>query len=324
MLGRKWAAPAAAGILLLASAGSARADEDTFRLGGTGDADTMTLGASGAEITTLGFDGDVDTYLTRGGRGGGFGGGRGGGFGGGFGRGGFGGGRGFGGGFYGGGRGFSVGYYGGGRGYGGFGGGRSYGGWYGGRNSFYGGGYGFYNRGFYNRGFYGGYNSCYYQPYYYSNFCQPYYYDPYSYNNYYYSCNGDSVAVTATIGGTTTLNAPQYQPPFMPPAQDDKNQTFPYDGGPNAPTPKPGDVDPASQPGPRPTVPREGRIAVGSPLPSPYAAYGSAPTIPVKVGFTAPASTANFGSAPVRGIAYPAYGEQTKTVPVGTLLTRNK
>src|SRR5947208_2638381 len=60
MTGRTWAT-AAAGVLLLAGTQFARADGDTYRLGGAAD-DVVT--------TRLSWDGNAETTLTRGYRGG--------------------------------------------------------------------------------------------------------------------------------------------------------------------------------------------------------------------------------------------------------------
>jgi hypothetical protein len=318
---------AAAGLLLCAG-GYARADGDLVRLGGKGD----------AGATTLGFRDDGDTTLTRG-------------FHGGFGgfRGGFGG--------YGGYRGFGYGGY----GYRGFGYG-GYGGYYGGyyrpyysyyRPYYYGsyyypysyGGYGYGGYGYGGYG-YGGYGYGGYYPYYggyYGGYSYPYYggYGGYGgYYPYYSSYYPCAVSPGATVNAVPYNGTPNQQSaqPFMPPADSKNGQTYPYDGGPATPLPKADENAPASQPVPRPTLPREGRIAA-QPLPSPYkfTAYGQAANqgkvVTVVVGRPAPlpspyAATATKVDRPATvtatRIAYPAYGEQPPANTVRVQLTQNK
>jgi hypothetical protein len=316
---------AAAGLLLYAGGNAVRADGDVIRLGGKGDAGATTLGLSGA----------VDTHLTRG---------------------------------YGG----HGGHYGGHAHYGGYGhyGYRGYGN-YGGYRGFYGG----YYRPYYSyyRPYYG-YGYGYYRPYYYARYAYPYYGGYYGgYGNYYggygssYGGYGSSYGGYGGYGGYYpyysgynypcvvtpgyTMNVAPYNgtgpeqlqapnAPFMPPA--DKNQTFPYDGGPTVPLPKASDSAPASEPVPRPTLPRDGRIAA-KPLPSPYTftAYGQLPNqgkvVTVVIGTPAPlpspyaATTAKVerpAATPTTTastkIAYPAYGEQPLSPPVRIELTRSK
>lgn len=227
---RRFGALAAVGALLLtgnqyASAG----DDDTYRLGGkVGDAST----------TKLAWDGQDDTVLTRGFRGG-------------FGHGGYGGVRGgfavgFRGGVYGG---FRGGYYGGFRGY----------------NSFY---RPFVSVGF-NRGYYGGYG---YGGYGYGYSYYPTYYAPSYYAApLYYS----QPCYTYPISGYGTGGALTYQPMIVNPAQQQQQQqlpqpysmpmkpsdgTYPYDGGPTAPVPLPKETVPAYQPGSKIVPASDGRL----------------------------------------------------------------
>jgi hypothetical protein len=229
---------AAAGLLgVLLAAPATRADDDTVRLGGNIDAKT----------TTLAFDGQSDTLLMRGVRGG-----------------------------FGHHHGFVHGHrfvHHHGFGYARFG-------FYGGYRGFYGGGY--YGAGYYRPYYYGYYNSCYYAPY---AYVSPYYtYRPSAYyvSGSYYPVNGDVQGYQAQTLKPTFYQAhsQQYQP--MPPAE---GGTFPYDGGPVNPIPLPkGDQAPIYQPVPK-TVPGDGRL-VSLPAAQPaktgssgfaYPAYGQQP-----------------------------------------------
>jgi hypothetical protein len=191
----------------------------------------------------------------------------------------------------------------------------------GGYHAHWGGGYG-YRRGYwggygYNRGYWGGYGYAGYRPYYYRpayyrplvyvNYYQPYYYPS---PVYYYPISGQA-QVQATYVQTpaqaqlpappyqTTTNRPQLlpQPATVPQQQPEGPQTFPYDGGPQAPLP---DVDPAS--GPRPFIPLQGKIVS---LPR-ETTLGSTQHLLVSLN-SRTQSTA--GPAP-NAYAYLAYGEQ--------------
>jgi hypothetical protein len=261
-----WAAVAAGVLGMLLAAPATRADDDTVRLGGNIEAKT----------TTLSYDGQSDTVLTRGARGG---------FGfhhGGFHHGGFHVGHHFGhfhGGYY---RNHGYGY--------------GYGGYYAAYRPYYGYGYGY---GGYGYGGYGGYGYGCYQPYVY--YSSPYYYPAYTYVN---SCYTYAPPVYSTPGysyypmsaqvqvgqpqiGKTLYLAPNQQPVQpMPPVNGNGKGTFPYDGGPANPIPLPkgaGDQTPAGQPLPK-QIPTDGRL--------------------VSIPASQPAKT---GSS---GFAYPAYGEQ--------------
>jgi len=256
-----WTAVAAGVLGVLLAAPATRADDDTVRLGGNIEAKT----------TTLSYDGQSDTVLMRGVRGG----------------------FGFHGGFRGGYHvGYRGGFYGGGFrhvGYGGRFGGYRYGmGYYRFGGYGYGGYYAAY-RPYYGYGYGGGYYSspCYYPtytyvtPYY--NYAPPVYYTP----GYSYYPTNAQVQVGQPIGKTLYVG-PSQQPyqPMMPPAQNG-NGTFPYDGGPANPIPLPkdgsSDQGPTFQPLPK-QVPTDGRLV-------------SIPAVqPTKTGSS--------------GFAYPAYGEQ--------------
>lgn len=222
---RSFGALAAVGALLLSGAQNAWGQsDDTYRLGGkVGDGTT----------TKLAWDGQDETVLTRGYRGG-------------FGYGGF---RG---GFHGG---YRVGY-------GGFYGGHR--GYYGGYRVGYGGGYRVGYGGYYGGGYGGGYYGGYAAPYAsYSYYTPSYYYAAplyYSQPCYTYPINGG-------ITGAQT-----YQPMIVNPAQEKLPQpytqpmpsadgTYPYDGGPKAPVPLPKDPTiPQYQPGLKVVPASDGRL----------------------------------------------------------------
>jgi len=235
---RKIGAWAAAGVVtLVLGAPAARADDDTYRLGGkAGDGDTRTLSWDGEEngtTLTRGYRGGVGHY--------------------GYGHyhGGYGGYR-------------HVGYYGGGyRHVGYYGGGYRYGGYYGGYRSvgYYGG---------YYRPYVGYYGGGYYAPYVYTT---PVYY--YSSPAYYYSAPCYTYPISVTVGGATVAETyrptyqyqPQYQPQQQPPQLYQQpmpgapnNGTYPYDGGPVAPVPLPRDPTqtPSVQPGLKVVIPAQG------------------------------------------------------------------
>ncbi len=271
---RSWAL-AVAGLLWT---GGANWADEVIRLGGVGD----------AKVTTLEFDGSVDTELAHYRRGVGFS-------------------------YYGPSFGFSYHsrpYY-----------ARSY---YA-RPYYHHHHYGYGHRAYYNRPYYASFHgpsfSFYYaRPYrFYRDF---YAYSAYDYPShyyaypsyYYYPCSvaeGYIVTLNGTSAAPRNADVPSYYPPrsVIPPASGN-DATFPYDGGPKAPTLMPGaNPAPASQPE-RPTVPREGRIAS---LPAPadgarfmYAAYGEQPRAQSRSG----SSTFATQSAAAPRIVYPAYGEQ--------------
>jgi hypothetical protein len=246
------AATLTAGAIAAAGAG---AQDDTMRLGTSVEAKT----------TTLAFDGQVDTVLTHGGRGG-FGhvGYRGAGVG--FYRGGFGGGyRG----------GFAVGYRGGFYGGYGYGYGGGYGGWYG--------GYGYYGRPWY--------------PSLYVTVGAPaYYYTPppmyYAAGYSYYPVNLPSATAPAGSYQLPLQGAPgQILPAPTPvpgmPGQPGNSGNFKYDGGPANPVPLPGDGQgQIYQPTPK-LQPQDGRFVSMPPQPITttttnrsgfaFPAYGDAP-----------------------------------------------
>lgn len=266
-----FAALAATSLFVASSA--ARAQEDTFRLGGP---------SAEADI-----QGGTDTELVyyRGGYG-----------------------RGFYGGGYGG---WGRGYGGWGRGYAGYGGwGRGYyGGW--GRGWYGGYGRGLY-AGYYGRGwglgYYGGWGGGYYggYPYYTSSYYYPsYYYTPTYYNSvpycsdYYYGISGDSAptqtlqALQALNGGSSALS--QRLLPFS------ADGTYPYNGGPQFNVPMP------SAPGiklDRGPLPIEGKLVT---LPTETRGGFSPVTTPEiqRLRYvTTPVAT-----TPAR-VQYPAYGER--------------
>jgi hypothetical protein len=323
---------AAAGVLaLLAGPGAAKAD-DVIRLGGPSTA---------AKTTTLGFDGQADTELVRGGARGGFGGFRGGGGGfrggvavgprggfavagarGGFAvgpRGGFAiagarrgvfvGPRGFVGGFNRGFVGFRGGFFGG--GYWPYYGGYGYGG-YGGYYPY--GGYGF-NYGAYNYPIYSYSNP-------YSYYVPPYYLDPSYYYGQPYPGNGAPgvmpyapisnpgfVAVNGNGGRYVDYYAAQGAPVGGVPAAAPVNGTFPYDGGPANPIPLPAGT-PAPTPAPAPAP-----GAAPAKLPAGKAAPGTLLiSYPPQPATAAPAR-------PSTSFAYPAYGEDTRATAFGTQRT---
>jgi len=269
-----------AALALLAWAGLAQADQPKSVFDNGVDAPTITLQG----------DGDADTELVHGWRGG-YGGGWRGGYGG------YGGGwgvgyRGWGGGY--------GGYYGGYRGWGGYGGG-----W----------GHGYYNRPYVNLSFgyypryYSSYHyrpwsygySSYYSPSYYGIGYSSYYYQPY-YGGY-YCINGTES--DATVQATPLGQLPNV--PSMPPADQQEQQPFQYDGGPNSPVPLPSDsTQPQKNNQPAPQAPLKGHLVSipGSPQSSGFAfpAYGSEAQIPA-----APAAPAT------SGFAFPAYGEQPQS-----------
>jgi len=270
----------------------------------------------GAVTTTLGYNGEADTELTRWGYGGhggyrgGYGGYRGGfaygGYRGGYGYGGYRGGYAYGYGGYRGGYGYGGGYggYRGGYGYGGYRGG--YGGYYGG----YGGGYGGYRGGYGYIG-YGGYDG----------YCSPIAVTAEDYQDV-QICNRAPVVANCANCGTPIYarpvlvnpayrGVPQMQPaqplglptaelrPVYPQVQNPYTQpqngldpTFPYDGGPSNPVPG---VNPNLNPTPAPaTIPS---FKVGSPqTPTRFVSLPSQPT-------TQPAQPTRY--------AYPAYGESS-------------
>jgi len=228
---RRFGALAAVGALFLTSSQFARAgDDDTYRLGGkVGDAST----------TKLAWDGQDDTVLTHGYRGG-------------FGHGGYGGFRG----------GFAVGFRGG--VYGGY-----RGGYYGGYRGGYYGGYRGYNS-FYRPFVSVGYN--YYSPYYYGGYSYSSYPTYYSAPVYY-----SQPCYSYPISGYSTAGAQTYEPMIVNPAQQQQQQlpqpysmpmkpsdgTYPYDGGPTAPVPqlpKEQLTVPAFQPGPKVVPAADGRL----------------------------------------------------------------
>jgi len=239
-----------------------------------------------APTMTLGYDGQSDTELTRGYRGG-YGGYRGGyDYRGGYGYGGY---RGYG---YGGYRGYGYGY----RGY-----------------------YGGYYRPYYSYGYYRPYyNYGYYQPYYYSSYYPSYYYaQPYYYGGNYYGCSNGSADLVQAAPLNQLPSVPQVTPPNMPYAPGNGNGNgnggnFNYDGGPNSPVPMPNTNPqtpqynpPAPQVNPQtPAIPTKGYLVS---LPGSansgytYQAYGAQPTTPRT---TTPART-NF--------AFPAYGDTQKS-----------
>jgi len=302
---------------------NARAD-DVVRLGGTGNAQTVTLG----------FDGQAGTELVRRGGFGGY-------------RGGFGGYRGGYAGYRGGYGGYRGGYAGFRGGYGGYRGYAGYRGYYGGHRGYYAG-----YRGFYGgyRGFYGGYRG-YYRPFYgYRAFYRPYFwgslyggyagypgygvygygypsfygnggygYPSYGYDNSYgYSpgyYGGYPCPIATTVITTPAVGVPYsgaYGIPNMPAPgaalpDGSGDGTYPYDGGPSDPLPMPkADTGVPPPPAPvkdrRPVVPAKGSLLVSYP-PSPPAA--------------APARQPVTG-----GFAYPAYGEDTRANSFATDRTR--
>jgi len=308
---------AVAGVLaLLAGTGTAKAD-DVIRLGGPStDAKTMTLG----------FDGQAQTELMRGG------GGRGGG--------GF-----HGGGFHGGG--YRGGFYGGGY-RGGFYGGGYRGGYYGGYRGGYYGGY----RGYY-RPYYAGYYRPFYRSYYPGFIGLGYGYGGYGYGGYGYGGYGNGGYGYGNYGypywpSDSYYPAPSYYPPDYgyPPAYNTPgmpyapistpilqvrngngspyvdyyaaqrvvngtvptatpvNGTFQYDGGPSNPIPLPA-------PAPAP-LPAPGPAPAPAKLPAAKAAPGTLfVSYPGQAETTAPArQTTQF--------AYPAYGEDTRATSFGT------
>jgi len=234
---RSYGAWAAAGVVtLVLGAPTARADDDTYRLGGkAGDADTRTLGWDGEEngtTLTRGYRGGVGHY--------------------GYGH--------YHGGYYGGYR--HVGYYGGGyRHVGYYGGGYRHVGFYGGYYRPYVGYYGgYYGGGYYGGGYYGG------------GYCAPYVYTApvyYSTPTYYYSQPCYTYPISVTVGGAapavTYRPSYQYQAPAPAPYQQPMpgapgDGTYPYDGGPVAPVPLPKDPSqtPSVQPGLKVLVPPQG------------------------------------------------------------------
>jgi hypothetical protein len=268
-----WSALAA--TLLLAGGSAARAQDDTFRLGGP---------SAQADI-----QGGTDIELVRG-------------YGGGY-RGGYHGGGGYGRGYYGGG--YARGYGGYGRGYyGGYGYGRGY---YAGYGRGYYGGYG-YGRGYYGGyypgiyanfswpfyGGYGGYGGGYSSPYYYT----PTYYQPYYSDEYYYPTSGGVYGEAAKVLGA--MNNPSALSTRLLPFSSDG--TYSYNGGPQAIVPS--TTVPVNN-APRGNVlPLDGKL-VG--LQSEISGGFSPVTSPEiqRLRFVTPTSTAT----PVR-IQYPAYGEQ--------------
>jgi len=293
-----------AGLLALTLGSAVRADDDTIRLG------TSSSGA------LTGPSGGTDTELVVYRRGGG------------------------GGGHYRGGYGGYRGGYGGYRG--GYGGYR--GGYYGGYRGSWGGGYGGYYGGYYAQPYYGGYYSGYSQPYYYGGYySQPYYggyygggyyrsnYGGYHHRHYYggyrrISLNGDpcssgvELTVISTPTAFTQLPVQQAQPAApiqyesaakpqglpMPAVAPSQNQTFPYDGGPQAPLPLPGPNGVEPSVAPQPSVPLTGKVVS---LPRELSGGTSQYTITHLVGFGT--ATPNTAQAPAAtSYAYPAYGEQ--------------
>lgn len=251
---RRFGVLAAVGALLLTGNQIARADDDTYRLGGkVGDSTT----------TKLAWDGQDATVLTHGYRGG-------------FGHGGYGGGYrvGFG---YGGYRGGHVGYYGGYRG-----------GYYGGYGGYY---RPYVSVGVnYYRGYYGGYGYG-YGGYGYTSYCAPTYYaTSYYVAPVYYSqpCYTYPISSGYSTGGVQTYQPmivnpapqqqqlqqpmPQQQQPYTPMKPSDG--TYPYDGGPGNPVPVPKDLTvPAYQPAPKLVPANDGRY-VSLPSGQPKATSG--------------------------------------------------
>jgi len=293
MCGRISALGAVAVLALWGWTGMARADEP-----GSAARD------GGAKTFTLGFDGQADTDLVRGYRGGHV--------------------AHYGGGHYGG---YGRAYYGGyGRGY--------YGGY---GRSFYGYGRGFYGNYYrpYYGGFYAGYRS-YYRPYYYAGYYPQYYssgyYSPYS--SYYYAPSvyystpyycpisyGVESLAPAVINGSGAYyqgqpgyqGQPSYQGqpganPVMPPApagngsypaQPDNGGTYPYNGGPGNQVPQQQQLPPDAAPikgVPLKTVPLEGKLV----------------SLPPKQ------ATKTATAAPATRFAYPAYGEQSRETSFAT------
>lgn len=251
--------------------------QDVIRLGGV----SASSSAIDAQTQTLGFNGDVNTELTRWGWGWGRGWGGWGGYG------------------Y---RGWYGGLY---RGYG----------FYGPR--FYYGYYPYYRYRPYYYG-YGYYPYTFYRPYYYYpySYGATYYFSPCSANG---NGNGTSAGYPQTVVlGSSVATYPTQQAPklVMPPIPDSESsngqQTFPYDGGPAQPVPLPG-VKPAPMlDQKRPALPLEGRlVSLPAVKSSPaFPAYGETMKLP---GTRATYPTSVFVSAPAAQslrIHYPAYGEK--------------
>jgi len=198
---RSFGALAAVGALLLIGAQTARADDDTYRLGGKVDAVT----------TNLAWDGQDDTVLTRGYRGGfGYGGYRGG--------------------YHGG---YRGGYYGGGYrvGYGGY-----YGGYRVGYNHHHHYGYRpYYGVGYY-RPYYGYASYSYYAPTYY--YSQPYYNYPISCDLTYGGAQTYQPMIVNPGSQQQVLPQEVLPQPYTKPMQP-ADGTYQYDGGPKAPVPLP-------------------------------------------------------------------------------------
>jgi len=182
-----------------------------------------------------------------------------------------------------------------------------YHGYYGGNRGY---GYGGY-RGYYGYGGYYPYYN-YYRPYVSIGFYQPYYATAPA---YYYSISGQgTVAATyaqeplqtpsATLPYQTTTGKPQLLPlPSAAPQTPASPQTFPYDGGPQAPLPMP-QTDPAS--GPRPTVPLQGKV-VSLPMET---TGGTSQLYMVGLGTHQPAASSSAATPAQTRYTYPAYGEQ--------------
>ena len=277
----------AAGALLTVWTGSASAgsQDDTFRLGMTGDADVMTLGGRG----------DADTILVgRGGGRGGWGGGRGG-WGGA--RAGWGGGRGGWGGWHGG-WGGRVGWR------SGWGGWR--GGWWGGRRFGWGGWGGWYSPWYYGWGYpWVGYGLSYYPPAY--NYWSP----AYAYPSY-YGCSLNDTAWTqpdSTVApsGSSVPRQPDLLPP---PTRSPGSGTFQYDGGPPRPVPLPQGSRPLN---PQPPLRQTGTYDYDG---------GPARPIPIPQGQRAPTFAPQTPTPEGRVVSLPAtakrptylaYGEQSRS-----------
>jgi hypothetical protein len=221
---RKIGAWAAAGLLSLVLAAPLAYGQDTVRLGGSGD----------AKATTLAYDGQVDTVLTRGVRSG---------------------------------HGFHHPFHSHFFGHSHFIG-HSH---FFGHNHFI--GRGFYGRGFYGGNF-GWYRPWYYASWYYPSYYYPTYYYPSYYPCYssYYTSTYAYYPVSADVA--SAVPARTYRPIYVSPERETLpppingsqpptgNGTYPYDGGPAVPVPLPGKSDPLpmkQQPAPK-IVPGDGRL----------------------------------------------------------------
>src|SRR5205807_1207764 len=150
------------------------------------------------------------------------------------------------------------------------------------------------------RGYYGGYHHhhAYYRPYinfgfgypYYSSYYRPYYYSSPAYYYYpsycYYPISLNSATVYSgnvgvaypQAGGSTVPPMRKADESFnVPPFPPEEQGTFPYNGGPSAPVPLPGDA-PIPQKS-APIDPAQGRVvSIPARLPKyTYSAYGQKP-----------------------------------------------